>query len=396
MRGTLRDERGSALIAAILLVGVMSTIGLATFAMADTQHAESGFERKRESSFNLGEAAASAQVFQLSRGWPGSAGAAYPTSCTPTSTNVHCPDPTNLESSFDSVDYGDDTTWTTTVRDNGGQAGSFYSDAVAAGQPSYDASGPNGVPDGRVWVRAEATVRGKTRKIVTLVQAGEVARPFPQNALTAGWLSITPNAPSKVMIDTNGNPDRGQPADVWVRCTEPAPSPACLKYQPSSYQISPETAKTGWPTESAMGADALEEMRVLAQARGTYYATGCPTTLTGRLIFIENANCSYNSRGSYNTPEQPGMVVVGSGTLTLSGNRKFYGLLYGANLQRTTGAVVTVQGTAEIHGAVAVDAQGGVVLGSSGVTLFHDASVFNLPLGLGNASAVQGSWRELY
>ncbi|MEJ7715463.1 MAG: pilus assembly PilX N-terminal domain-containing protein [Thermoleophilaceae bacterium] len=64
MSGRCREERGSALIAAIVLIGVMMSIGLATASYVDGQQTQSGGERTRESAFNLAEAALGAQVLQ--------------------------------------------------------------------------------------------------------------------------------------------------------------------------------------------------------------------------------------------------------------------------------------------------------------------------------------------
>ncbi len=64
----------------------------------------------------------------------------------------------------------------------------------------------------------------------------------------------------------------------------------------------------------------------------TYYATGCPSSLAGAFIYIENANCSYTG-GSINSAAAPGVVIMGGGTLSLGGNSKYYGLIYNANSQ---------------------------------------------------------------
>ena len=84
-----------------------------------------------------------------------------------------------------------------------------------------------------------------------------------------------------------------------------------------------------------------------------------------------------------------------SGTLTLGGNRTFYGLVYAANGQRATGSVITVAGAATIYGSVAVDWGGGFTIGSNGDNLTFDDRVFPLIKGFGGAAPVQGTWREM-
>ena len=79
MRARLRSEQGSVLITAMVLMSIMLAVGLATYGLVDSQTRESGFERIRETSFNVGEGLLGSQVFILSRGWPGTSGAQYPT-----------------------------------------------------------------------------------------------------------------------------------------------------------------------------------------------------------------------------------------------------------------------------------------------------------------------------
>ena len=69
----MNDERGSAIIMAIVLMTMMVAVGLAAYSVVDTQQTESMRERQRESSFNLAEAALNSQSFVLSRRWAGAA-----------------------------------------------------------------------------------------------------------------------------------------------------------------------------------------------------------------------------------------------------------------------------------------------------------------------------------
>ena len=92
----LDDERGSAIILAIVLMTMMVAVGLAAYSVVDTQQTESMRSRQRESSFNLAEAALNSQSFVLSRRWAGAATSFAGT--TPTCSNssgaaVQCPDP---------------------------------------------------------------------------------------------------------------------------------------------------------------------------------------------------------------------------------------------------------------------------------------------------------------
>ena len=61
------DERGNVIVTAMLLLAIMMGIGFSVAAQVDTQTGHSRTERERESSFNLAEAALSAQTFILGR-----------------------------------------------------------------------------------------------------------------------------------------------------------------------------------------------------------------------------------------------------------------------------------------------------------------------------------------
>ncbi|HEV2819075.1 MAG TPA: hypothetical protein VGW11_01070, partial [Solirubrobacteraceae bacterium] len=187
MRHRITAQDGSALVTALLLTMIMLTVGLASLAQVDVQQEQSGVERIRETTFNLGEGVLNAQIFALSQRWPGpGAGAGTPAvapfvfgPCTEASDPVlqpNCPNPATIRSLFTSPDTAAATTWRTEVRDNattlpvacpgsGSTPSAFYSDASTAGQPPFDCNA-----DGRVWARAEATVRGRTRRMIALVQ----------------------------------------------------------------------------------------------------------------------------------------------------------------------------------------------------------------------------------
>jgi hypothetical protein len=73
----------------------------------------------------------------------------------------------------------------------------------------------------------------------------------------------------------------------------------------------------------------------------------------------------------------------------------YYGLVYAVNLQRSTGIVASVGGSAQVQGAMAVDGPGGVSAAASGRNVYFDDRVFPLIKSYSTAAAVQGTWREL-
>ena len=416
----LRSERGSALVSALVLLGIMIGLGLAVYAAADTQDAQSGQERKREAAFGLAEATINAQVFQLTRAFPGTAAAAYPSVCTPASaTTTPCPDASTLQGTQQAVDFtgncnGTATTpWTTMVRDNPGTAKDFYNPAVveATTNATWDANA-----DGAVWVRADGTAGCRRRSVVTLVRSTEQVIPFPRNVVTAEWVRTTNNG-KKVIIDTAGrfalppqvrpqDPSQ-QPSNVSVRCTQtpPAASNPCLGWDPGKGQVAPDTSMPLKPSPSPLYSQTqVDQLIAKARSLGTYYGPTvlsgepiCPP-LTGEMVYIVNLaarGCSGYTGGTHNSPSKPGVLFIESGTLNVGGNFSFYGIIYLRNTTNLTGGVLNLGGTARIQGAVNVDGGGGILAGSSSTNIIYDPRVPSLVKGLGNATSAPNTWREL-
>jgi hypothetical protein len=283
------------------------------------------------------------------------------------------------------------------VHDNNTPSTTYYNDSSTStrGQPGYDANG-----DAAVWIRSQATVRGRKRTIVALVKVQQIKSIFPKNVITAGYFQ-TGSAGKKVYVNTAGNPP-GTPGSLQVRCTIPANKQfpnSCLNYQPTKGQVFPDTKQDGYTGGNALSSSDLDLMRQKAQSLGTYYTT-CPGSLTGVMVFIEGpATCSYSGPAIYNsasgTSPGPGFVIIANGTLSISGTVTYYGLLYAANLQNSTGLVISIGGSGQVIGGVAVDGGGGVQVGGSGNNLIFDRNVFNNITANGLVSQVQNGFREI-
>jgi hypothetical protein len=270
---------------------------------------------------------------------------------------------------------------------------------VVPSQPAYDANA-----DGSVWVRAEGTARCRTRTVVALVQLSRVPLPFPRNVITTNWLQVSNNG-RKVIVDTLGNyaqppsvrpPSNAQAGGVSARCNS-APTP-CIKYDPTKGQISPDTTQvSSGGNATTLTPDQVAGLRLQAQTASppTYYAAGsCPPNLTGKVVFVEDLTGCSGYRGG-NTGTNPGVLVFMKGTLSLGGNGVFYGIVYAGNQQGSTGAVVSISGTAAIQGAIVVDGGGGVIAGSSSTNVVYDPRGFQLLQTLANATMVPNTWRQL-
>ncbi len=106
------------------------------------------------------------------------------------------------------------------------------------------------------------------------------------------------------------------------------------------------------------------------------------------MVFVENADCTYNSNTNWNSLAVPGALIFASGSLTLNGTVNFYGVLYMANGQgtapssgacqaaQTNGPVVTVHGGGAINGAIFVDKCGTIDAGSAKFDVVYDSSAF--------------------
>jgi Tfp pilus assembly protein PilX len=411
MRRLTRAQDGWAMVLAILVMVAVLSMGLAALALVDGTQKRSGEERVGETSFNLAEAAMTNQTLLLSNRWPSSSATAYPSSCTRTSTATGCPDATTLVAGFSNTDVNTASTWTVTVRDDLGSAASYYSRSVL---DSTTCAGGGAAPcswdsnrNGTLWVRAQATVNGKTRTLVALVKLQTIRLSLPRNAITAGHFSTNNNG-LKTIVDEKGcqaksrpsqNCNATQPAPIAVRCTTATPGvsgDSCLGYR--SVQVAPNNYIMGYGG-NVLTPTQLSQMKSYAQQQGTYY-TACPTAaqLAGSMVYVDGASCSYTG-GTYNSSSAPGVLVVDRGTLTLGGSSTYYGLIYMANNlvpPADAGNILVLTGTAYVQGAVFVEGNGGVLAGASGLNIAFDEAALGNVLGLsGNAGIAQNSFREL-
>jgi hypothetical protein len=96
----------------------------------------------------------------------------------------------------------------------------------------------------------------------------------------------------------------------------------------------------------------------------------------------------------------PGFLVIANGTLELSGNSTYCGVIYAANTQKSTGAVVKLQGGTVVVGGIIVDGAGGIEFGSSGSggnpanLVFDSLAIHDLTISAGAAST-RNSFRIL-
>ena len=389
----MSSEDGVAMVMAIVLLTIMLGLGLASYAYVDTQQRLASVERIRESAFNMAEGVHETQAFGLARNWP-SAASPQP-ACTQATGGAKCPVDAALRESFAATEIGSGATWSTSVHDDYGN--DFYDAAAVNARPSYDENRNN-----RLWLRSEATVQGQKRAVVSVVQLETLVEAFPRRTVLAGRFRTT-NDGQKTMVETGSS--ASSPHFVTVRCA-PAGS-GCLEYRTNSTpaQINPpgSTSTGEYVGQPAVPQSSVDRLKQTAMVNGTYYPAGtCPPTLTGAVVYIESADpCSFTGNATFNTVAAPGVVVMRTGTLSLGGGVKYFGLIYHLNqpdapAAPSTGYLVEVNGNASVSGAVFVDGSGGVSIGSSGGgNLVYSDTAFSSVKSYANAGVVQNTWREI-
>ena len=402
IRRLREDERGSLVATSVLLTAIMLAFGFATLAMVDTQQLQARDERVGETTFNLAEAALTTQAFSVIRAWPGKAepGAAqpvFPTCPVAVGADARCPDEGRLTAELgDELPEG--AVVRTEVRDNAEDSDGagladqdlFYDPARTPAHPAYDAN-----DDSRMWVRSATVVDGREHSIVALVRVVEQFVPFPRSVIIAGHLE-TQNNGKKTIIDTDGdlllNPT-GQAAPASVRCGRA--TQGCMMADLTKGQISPPSVLYDHPPADVLDDATARLLEDAARAAGTRH-DGCPSSLAGAVVYVADAGtCSFTGNTVFNTADRPGILVVARGTLVLGGNVSYHGIVYARNDQATNASVVSIQGTALVHGAVFVDGAGGVHAGASKENVVYNPRAFETGAVISDGAIVRNTWREL-
>ena len=415
---SVRREEGSALVLSMVVLAMMAVLAMPLLDMIDSTQRRTTTERVADTAYSVAEAGLTAQTLVLTVHWPHSMARGMPATCARASTVPQCPQASVLTQDFLASDFDAGSDWAIQVRDNTGATPTFYDrpalDATACGAPAPCTWDSNG--DGVLWVRAQASIRGRVRTLVQQVRQQIVRLPVPRGVITSGWLTTT-NSGLKTIVDGKGclarsRPtdvcDGSQPAPVIVRCQTATPATTadkCLGYRPE--QVAPNLYVQDPAVPSLLTPAQLDQVRTLAIQLGAY-RNSCPETaahLSGPVVFVEPVpggaplHCSFRANGVANSAVAPGVLVFNRATISISGTFEYYGLIYMANnlpVPASAGALLSLTGNAYVQGGVFVDGTGGVVAGSSGLNLAFDENALGSLKGVsGNASAVPNSFREL-
>lgn len=203
-RVKLRGQDGSAMVSALMVMLVMLPLGLALLSIVDTQARDSGSERTRDRAFNLADSALTSATSNLGRfAWPTS-GATAPSNTGATGTGAACSTQSygatlggatfehsataamqpNLNASFDDSAYTG-ATWQINVCDDNltGVGSAVWADALLS-KMNYDQNANQ-----KVWVRASATVAGRTRTLAALTTVAQTSALASKYAVMTGRMN---------------------------------------------------------------------------------------------------------------------------------------------------------------------------------------------------------------
>jgi len=377
----------------------------------------------------------------------------YPVKCTSSGSNDRrCPNPSSLVAAnsaspgaavFANVDELHDVIWKTKVRDNGEALANAYDPGQAdasqgAGCPipaglgsttacTYDANG-----DREMWVQSQAIVRGKPRNVVARLRLEQLSESVPRAAVTSGAVKVTNkgNHGGTAIIDATGS-------QVYVRCADPAQA-SCADYEAG--QIKPGAPHSDTSAPNLMTADQLQRFKQRAIIDHKYFI-GCPGEngqgydLSGQVVWVEGCTsppvlsnkvptkpCGAGlptglDPDCVNSKTEPGLLIWHCGLADLSGGWTYRGLLYVVNNSDGTCAAsmpargdgtcsstpnadhqrdaILTTGGFGVWGVVAVDGNACLKLGSNGIQVSYDGSIFDAVESYGTVGLVQNTWREL-
>ena len=380
MRRLRHDESGAALVTALLATMIMLALGLAVLAIVDTQANESTSEQTRDRAFNLSESVLTSEAFILGRSWPETAPSPDPScnssltsfgdtigsSAAPSTATARLRP--NLNVSYTDAAYTG-ATWQVNICDDV-EGSTVWDDSLLANK-SWDsnpqADGTFG--NGKLWVRAQSTVAGKTRAVVGLVKVRETAALDAKYGLVSGSITedlgpttaaLTNN--SLVTALTNGlinsNPpvlqDAAYPVPAsgvtGLRCglldnvdqvkTCVTGAIGALSSVPAVNTLVTQDRFEQFPTSESTSQNAIGQMRTKAKATpGAYIATsnggtlaaapacaptsggGLPASSPNTVLFIEKVGtgdqyCVID----VSTSRTYKAVVIGSGRVIIRGS----------------------------------------------------------------------------
>jgi Tfp pilus assembly protein PilX len=436
----VNDERGSALLTALMAVTVTIVLGLGLLAIADTQAGQSGAERTRDRAFNLAESVLNSEAFVLGHSWPSSASLSpVGTSITPSERN--CSDALagfgatlgtaattgtatarlqpNLNASYTDAAYTGGS-WQVNVCDDNGSSTVWDDSLLTNGTKNWDTNANN-----RVWVRAQGTVDGKTRAIAGLVQVhtqpafrskyglttggladdlGATINTLGANVaggVLSGLLGVTPTVARDPLVTATTPPNSGV---TGLRCgaLDMADGSTCVTGTIAALSGASglpviNSLVTGGtieqvPTLTAASADSIAQLRSQAIQGNTYQATssGCTGSAGGSPCAAAPPACTIPAAASASTVVF--IEKVGGGDdycmLSLATGKRYKALIVGSGrvILRGNGTVSSPAST-DCPGVPVATVPANIFCGNIYALNLQRNAVADGGLGLGDAAA---------
>lgn len=385
------SEKGSVLVVSLSMVAVMGilSISLMAYAMMEVRGVEE-YER-RMVAFHLAESAVDVTMVQIKSdgSYSGLAttsnsyGDYSSTVCSSTSTSS-CPDPSSPPASTYYRVVG------TGAASNTNSTGVAQSESVVA---VIQRSQVMSEFDFGIFADGGITMNGGYTDSYNSTDGPYSAAAANENG-DVGTNSTGAGAISLIGSGTiNGDAFVGEGGDPLVDITTTGSSSVVGDSQPMGEAIV-LTSPSVPDSTSSSGQLKATGTTVRTVAGGTYWYTSIQTTGGGQVSFtgptvlyvtgnVQIAGNGFTSSGD--TPADLTIYVVGSGSVSVSGNGAFYGTIYAPD------SSVSVGGGAQIYGAVIADTV--TLNGNSGAAIHYDEA---LGSGGGSSSATTNliSWTD--
>jgi len=340
-RSCLSNQDGAIMIIVMMLLLVLLALGGAIIALTNSSRMGTQTERRGVKAFSVAEAGIDVGMVSLRDAWPAEEG------------DLLDVDPSDLRAEFPSTVFPDPSRSATPFL----QVTSYDN---SEGSPSYDASGPNGVPDGRMYVESIANVDDYRYRIRALVERHFWEIKFPPGIAV---FSDTVDAvgATKMRVDSE-NPRPVPPGSpVFAYSSNP------VKTKPMN-DVTASSPPEGTTFDTFISDQLLKSLRGIAASgitatgavQGTYFEnpSAAETFLfssqaRGKIVYVKsNSAVSFAGNTQIGSRDQPVVLVLDTpvtaeNALDFRGTADFYGVLI-------VRGHVDMRGTSSFYGSVYV------------------------------------------
>jgi type II secretory pathway pseudopilin PulG len=409
-------ESGASLVMMMAVLTILLVLAASMVALLLNAQSSRNRDRQRAETFNVAEASLDDALARLAAAWPDteSLSPVWEAAQEESFRNAYLAD--GLAAQYPTLRVKE---W---FYDNSDSTGDGVIDDNDLG---WDASGPAGVSDGKMYVEVQAQDGDRSTRIRVLAERQPMSLGLPGDFVFYGAGDLWSHGGSIVFgVDPGSEPDPGEQIKAYVgedyeNDGSAVASPLVVTYVAGTAADIPNVfaGSTIPPLESVMNQAILDGLRATATATDNYYTSGTevdekngftptipgdpesiqpmpPDTtrddLSGLVYVKTTSDINWQVKGQWNTPKRPGILVIDGAPLKVAGNSAcdYYGLVY-----LTHGT--TDLGGMRVHGIV-ISASGQCELGGN-QTLNYNREVWENLSGTITASVriVPNTWREL-